>query len=37
MEQKYTKEEILEMINEAPDIDYVGEYIKGKLGVSLFD
>ena len=28
---KYTGEEIIEMIKEAPDIDYVGEYLIGRI------
>ena len=27
----YSKNDILEMIEDAPDVDYVGEYIKNKL------
>ena len=31
MNKTYTREEIIDMIEEAPDVDYVGEYIKNKL------
>lgn len=27
----YTKDEILKIIDEAPDVDYVGEYLKERL------
>ena len=29
--KRYTKDDIMKMIEEAPDIDYVGEFIRRKL------